>query len=147
MTPTTKIVMLTGHTGRDTLARAVEAGCAGFVNKTDPIETLLEVIQAAHDGESLAPVADLDEILTRLPTVTGSPGADLSPRELEVLRLVGAGLPNKLVARRLDISNNTAGNHVRNILYKLGAHSRLEAVAIAVRTGLIDLDDAVVEGL
>ncbi|HEX4654339.1 MAG TPA: response regulator [Mycobacteriales bacterium] len=147
MTPSVKVVMLTGRTGRDALVRAVGAGCAGFVKKTDPIETLLTAVQAAHDGDSLAPIAELNEILTRLPVATGPRGADLSPREVEVLDLVGAGLPNKLVARRLDISINTVGNHVRNILYKLGAHSRLEAVAVAIRTGLIDPGNVAADGI
>lgn len=138
MMPSVKVVMLTGRTDRDACARAVAAGCAGFVRKTDPIERLLDAIQAARTGESIPSVIRLDEILRRLPVATVSPGADLSVRELEVLRLVAEGLPNKLVARQLDISVNTVGNHVRNILYKLGAHSRLEAVAVALRAGVID---------
>jgi response regulator RpfG family c-di-GMP phosphodiesterase/DNA-binding CsgD family transcriptional regulator len=136
--PSAKVVMLTGRTDRAAMVRAVQAGCAGFVRKTDPIEALLAAIQSAHDGESLAVGSELGAILKCLPTLAGPSAADLSPRELEVLHLVGAGLPNKLLARRLEISINTAGNHVRNILYKLGAHSRLEAVAIATRRGLIE---------
>ena len=64
-------------------------------------------------------------------------GAELTPRELEVLEMMAAGLINKQIAKRLGLRLNTVRNHSQNILYKLRAHSRLEAVATAVRDGII----------
>jgi DNA-binding CsgD family transcriptional regulator len=69
-------------------------------------------------------------------------GPDLTRRELQVLRLMAAGLPNKAIADRLFVSLHTARNHVKSILRKLGAHSRLEAVAIAVHGGYTERDMA-----
>ena len=75
------------------------------------------------------------------PAVTGQnraqPAEDLTPRELDVLRLVAEGLPNKEIAHRLDISEHTVKFHVNALLRKLGAHSRTEAVTAATRSGLI----------
>jgi DNA-binding CsgD family transcriptional regulator len=69
-------------------------------------------------------------------------GPDLTRRELQVLRLMAAGMPNKAIADRLFVSLHTARNHVKSILRKLGAHSRLEAVAIAVHGGYTERDMA-----
>ena len=73
----------------------------------------------------------------RTTTTAAKRGSSLGARELEVLRLVELGLANKMIAEHLHISLNTVRNHVQSILYKLGAHTRLEAVAVAIRTGLI----------
>ena len=70
-------------------------------------------------------------------------GSDLTARELEILTLVAAGLVNKQIAQRLHLTLNTVRNHVQNVLYKLQAHSKLEAVATAVREGIIDYPSAV----
>jgi DNA-binding NarL/FixJ family response regulator len=70
-------------------------------------------------------------------------GSDLTARELEILTLVAAGLVNKQIAARLHLALSTVRNHVRNVLYKLQAHSRLEAVATAEREGSIDYPSAV----
>jgi putative two-component system response regulator len=136
--PQTKVVMLTGSGDQHVLARAIGVGCAGFVAKTEGIDTLVEAVQAAFDGESLTAVVDLPQVLGRLDPTRRGLGNALGAREREVLRLVATGLPNKLIARRLCISLNTVRNHVQSILYKLDAHSRLEAVATGVREGIID---------
>jgi PAS domain S-box-containing protein len=77
------------------------------------------------------------ETLRTMPSSPPGKGADLTPRELEVLELMAQGLINKQVARLLGLRLNTVRNHSQNILYKLRAHSRLEAVATAVRDGII----------
>lgn len=138
LVPTAKVVMLTGRADHDAFARAIAAGCAGLVTKTEPPETLVDAIQAAHEGDSLTGITELPQLLGRLTPTRRWLGPDLGPRELDVLRLVAAGLPNKAIAQRLHISLNTVRNHVQSVLYKLGAHSRLEAVAIAVREGVIE---------
>jgi len=138
--PRTKVVMLTGRTDDEVFVRAIAAGCAGFVRKTDPVDTLVDAIVAVHEGESLSgptQQADLPRLLDRLPPTSRGVGAGLSARQTEILGLVAAGMSNNSIAELLHISPDTVRNHVQNALYKLDAHSRLEAVAIAVREGLI----------
>jgi putative two-component system response regulator len=121
------------------------ASCAGFVSKAAPKPTLLAAIRAVHDGEAPSSALMLPRLVAQ--PYRGRPnqarptlGSDLRPRELEVLRLMAAGVPNKAVATQLYISLNTVRNHVQSILYKLDAHSKLEAVATAVREGVIQFD-------
>jgi DNA-binding NarL/FixJ family response regulator len=83
----------------------------------------------------------LTPLLRQLPPTERGLGADLTLREREVLELMSAGLINKQVAKRLGLRLNTVRNHSQNILYKLRAHSRLEAVATALRDGLIAYPD------
>jgi DNA-binding NarL/FixJ family response regulator len=139
--PAGKIVMLTGRMDHRAFARAIGAGAAGFVTKTASVDQLVGAIRAAHEGDDLPPVTDLPVLLHGLSSTRRGLGGDLRPRELEVLGLVATGLPNKAIAERLFISLNTVRNHVQRILSKLDAHSRLEAVATAVREGLIARDD------
>jgi putative two-component system response regulator len=136
--PSTSVVMLTGRADRSSFSRAIAAGCSGFVTKTEPVAVLVQAIRAADAGEEPAPVQGLLELLSDLPPSRTGLGSDLHPRELEVLGLLAAGVPNRLIAEQLHISFNTVRNHVQRILDKLHAHSKLEAVSIAVREGIID---------
>jgi putative two-component system response regulator len=140
LVPKAKVVMLTGRTSQESLVRAIGAGCAGFVAKSDPIEKLVAAIHSADEGE--VPTADtpFPRLLAQLRPTNRGFGSDLGPRELEVLRLMATGMPNKTLARELHLSLNTVRNHVQNVLYKLGAHSKLEAVAAAIREGVIERD-------
>jgi DNA-binding NarL/FixJ family response regulator len=138
--PETKVVMLTGRTDQQALIRAIGAGCAGFVAKTERIDKLVDAIRAAHQGEALSQHVELPSLLARLRPTSRGLGSDLGPRELEVLRMMAAGLANKEIADQLYLSLNTVRNHVQHILYKLGVHSKLEAVATAVREGIIERD-------
>jgi putative two-component system response regulator len=140
LVPKAKVVMLTGSTDQQALVRAIGAGCAGFVTKTDPIEMLVGAIHSAHEGESPTANTHLPRLLAQLRPTNRGLGSDLGPRELEVLRLMATGAPNKALARQLHLSLNTVRNHVQHVLYKLGAHSKLEAVATAVREGVIERD-------
>jgi putative two-component system response regulator len=137
LAPTAKVTMLVGSADPDGMARAIEAGCAGFVPKNVSPKTLADSIWA-HDGEPLLGVASLPEVISRIAALPPSSGLELGPRELEVLQLVAAGLPNRAIAERLYISVHTVRNHVKHILGKLSAHSKLQAVAIAVSEGLIE---------
>ncbi len=135
--PLVHVIMLTARSDDQALVRAIAAGCSGFVSKIDSVPQLLKAIVAAHEGEPYLPPKELALLLQQLaPTMRGL-GADLTRRELEVLRLMASGLINKRIARRLGLRLNTVRNHSQNILYKLRAHSRLEAIAIAVRDGII----------
>ena len=118
---------------------AWEAGARGLLLRDAGAERLLTAIQAVFQDlvicdPSLAPTRFSGE-----QSGYGQPVEPLSPRELEVLRLLAEGLPNKTIARRLDISEHTVKFHVNAIMGKLGAQSRTEAAVRAARLGLIML--------
>jgi DNA-binding NarL/FixJ family response regulator len=140
--PRRQIVMLTGAENDGVLLAAVEAGCAGFVTKTSPMEELLSAIRAATAGEAVISPALLSRLLPRIHRGYRGVGADLTGRELEVLRLLAEGLSNPAIASRLTISVHTVRNHVANILAKLGVHSKLEALATAMREGILETSDS-----
>ena len=135
--PKTKVIMLTMRTDEQARARALSAGCSGFVRKDQSTDSLLEAIAAVARGEMRIDPSDLDLLLKRLEPTSRGLGATITPRELEVLGAMARGLVNKEIAQQLGVRLNTVRNHVQNILYKLEVHSQLEAVATAVREGLI----------
>ena len=137
--PGTRLVMLTAATDESTALRALEAGCAGYVLKTSPLESVVDAVRSAARGDAVVPPALLARLLPRLREHDRShvaPGA-LTERERDVLRLLSRGVPNAAVATELTISVNTVRNHVQSILTKLGAHSKLEAAAKARDSGLV----------
>lgn len=115
-------------------AEAWTAGARGLLLRSVPAETLVAALIAAAHG-----LAVLDPALAAgLPLLRPAlPSADLTARELDVLRLLAEGLPNKAIAQRLAISEHTVKFHLNAILSKLGAQSRTEAVVQAIRLGLI----------
>ena len=124
------------------MAAALEAGACGFLAKDTPIDSVAVAVRAAAQGAAwLSPLA-AEVLLGRLrqPRVVEGlgpdPGAALSPRELDVLRLIAQGMENSEIAEELQISRRTAKNHVSNILAKLGLPSRVQAAIYAVRRGL-----------
>lgn len=135
--PRTKVVMLTASEDEDVLLAAIQAGCAGYVTKLHPIDEVVSAVRAAHAGEAVMPPAMLARLLPRVGRNEGDSRAKLSKRELEVLTLMADGLTNGAIGERLYVSTYTARNHVQNILTKLEAHSKLEAVSLAVRQGII----------
>jgi putative two-component system response regulator len=136
--PMINVIMLTLHTDEQSMAGAIAAGCSGFVKKEDAVAVLFEAILAVHEGEMLISPSDLNPLLKRLRPTQRGLGTELTPRETEVLALIASGSVNKLIAQKLGLRVNTVRNHAQNILFKLQAHSRLEAVATAVREGIID---------
>ena len=138
LTPAVKVIMLTARTDDPALVRAIAAGCSGFVKKTDAVDTLLEAIVGAHEGETIIPPSTLLPLLRQLRPTHRGLGVDLTARELEILELIASGMVNKQIAKHLGLRLNTVRNHAQNILNKLHAHSKLEAVATAVREGIID---------
>lgn len=137
LNPAVHVIMLTVHTDDRSLVQAIEAGCCGFVKKEEAVEVLLDAIVAVYDGEMLVSPSDLPLLLRGLRATHRGLGADLTRRETEVLELISGGSVNKLIAKQLGLRLNTVRNHVQNILNKLQAHSKLEAVATAVREGII----------
>jgi DNA-binding NarL/FixJ family response regulator len=137
--PETKVVMVTGLVDEAVVLRAVEAGCSGYITKHQPVEQLVGAVRAAAAGEALISPAMLSKLLPRLQRTHRRLGSDLTSREREVLQLLAEGLSNQAIAADLYVSVNTVRSHVQNVLTKLGAHSKLEAAAIAAREGLVEL--------
>jgi DNA-binding NarL/FixJ family response regulator len=115
---------------------AVRAGCSGVVPKAGSVADVANAIRRAADGEVLLG-ADVLARLIPLQSARGI-GTDLTRRELEVLGLLRDGASTDDISRRLHVSRHTVRNHIRRVLTKLGTTRRLEAVAVAVRHGLID---------
>jgi DNA-binding NarL/FixJ family response regulator len=138
LTPAVKIIMLTVRHDNDALVAAITAGCSGFVKKEQAVEDLLAAITAVNDGETVTSDVDLGPLLRGLRPTRRGLGAGLTPRERSVLSLMAAGMVNKQIAEQLHVRLNTVRNHVKNISGKLQTHSKLEAVATAVREGIID---------
>jgi DNA-binding NarL/FixJ family response regulator len=135
--PETKVIMLTGFAEPSVLVAAIEAGCSGFITKNQAADEVVSGVRRAHDGEAVIDPAMLSGLLPRLHRGAGSPRSQLTPREMEVLRLLSRGLANRDIADRMVLSVNTIRCHVQNLMMKLDAHSKLEAVSKAVRQGII----------
>jgi two-component system response regulator DevR len=138
--PDAKVVILTSFSDDTVLVRALEAGCSGFLTKHKSAREVERAVRLAAEGEALISPDMLVRLLPKLSrgVLERKVGADLTSRELEVLELQAEGLSGDAIASRLYLSPNTVRNHVQNLLPKLGAHSRLEAVSIATRAGLLD---------
>ncbi len=144
--PKTKVVLLTSSESGEDLLAAVRSGAMGYIVKTTPLPELVAGIEAVvHGGAVVSPamlgklfgtVAQLlrhkDLVSARKPSLTG--------REVEVLQFIARGLTSREIGEHLYISENTVKNHVRNILDKLGLHSRGEAVMYALREELISME-------
>ncbi len=137
LAPSVRIVMLTASTDDSTLIAATEASCSGFLTKTSSVDELIGAVRAAAAGEVLMSPALLSRLLRRINRGSRGIGSDLTTRELEVLRLIADGSTNAMIGQQLGVSINTVRNHVQNLLNKLGAHSKLEALSIAMREGLL----------
>lgn len=138
--PQTRVLMLTGDATAELFTAAATAGAAGFLTKDSAFPEILEAIRAPAEersmveGETLA--ALLRDLRSREPA-RPKDRAGLTAREEEVLALMGEGLDPQAIATRLVVSVHTARGHVKNVMAKLRAHSQLEAVVIAIRTGLL----------
>ena len=135
--PEASIVVLTATTADHVLVAAIEGGASGFVSKTRGLDEVTSAVRAAAAGESVISPEMLARLLPRLHRRQAEPRDSLTEREREVLQLLAEGLPNAAIADRLFVSVHTVRNHVANLSTKLGAHSKLEALSIAVREGLL----------
>ncbi|HVU72843.1 MAG TPA: response regulator transcription factor [Mycobacteriales bacterium] len=135
--PDVMVVMLTGSADDRVLLAAIEAGCSGFLTKDRASGEVAEAVRSAAAGEALISPGMLARLLPRLSPQHRDTGVELTAREREVLEHMALGLSNKAIAERLFLSVNTVRNYVASTLMKLDAHSKLEAVAAAVREGII----------
>lgn len=142
--PDCRVILLTEEEDETLLLAAVEAGATGYLTKMSPLAHLAKTVRAVHRGEMGIPRIMVGSLLERLLRRRREEDeallrlSRLTPRELEVLALLAEGGNNHVIAQRLVISPQTARTHVQNVLQKLGVHSRLEAVALARRTHVLD---------
>ncbi len=141
--PDAAVVLLTGSESEEDLISAVKLGARGYIVKDMPFDQLVVSIDSvAGGGAALSPVMagmlfDLTRQLVLHQDLIGTRKPTLTAREIEVLEMVSDGKTSKQIGDLLYISENTVKNHIRNILDKLGLHSRNEAVLYAVRENLI----------
>ena len=144
--PGARVVVLTASNRPVELAAAYEAGAAGVVQKTAGIGEIVDAIRAVASGASLVDAKDLVEILreARKQRERAAVGRELAqrltPREREVLQALADGRSNREIAVQLHITVETQRTHMVNILAKLGAHSQLQALVIAVRHGIVSVE-------
>ena len=131
--PNARIIVLSSHEGDVDIQRALEAGAAGYVVKGIVREELLETIRSVHAGKRRLPPAIAQKLAEHMADEA------ISPRELDVLKLMATGKRNKEISTDLAIAEDTVKMHVRNILSKLHVNDRTEAVTIALRRGIIHL--------
>lgn len=143
--PGARVILLTASESEEDLLVGIKAGARGYVTKDAPFEALVGALNAVENGgAAVSPnmagkLLDVTRQLLRHQELLQSRKPVLTGRELEVLELVAQGKTSREIGTLLFISENTVKNHIRNILDKLGLHSRNEAVLYAVREDLISL--------
>jgi DNA-binding NarL/FixJ family response regulator len=136
-TPATAVVILSALAEEALVSEVVDAGCSGLVSKSRGAGDLVRAVRAAAAGETFLSADALRALTTR--KATGPPGPGLTTREVEVLQCLADGLSNQAIGQRLYLSTNTVGNHLQRAMAKLGAHSKLEALVMGVRLGIVEL--------
>jgi DNA-binding NarL/FixJ family response regulator len=141
--PAARVVMVTALTDDETLLESIQAGADGYLTKDRAAEDVVTAVRAAYAGETLLPRSVIVEIARRV-AVARERGDErrvvepLTPRELEILRALTEGMSTPEICERLFIAPNTLRTHVQNIMGKLRVHSKLEAVAFALKYRLVD---------
>jgi len=131
--PEARIIVLTTYAGDVQVFRALKAGARAFLLKGLLRKELLETIRAVHAGQKRLPPEIAAEVAEH------STDSALTPREIEVLRLIAGGNANKEIAARLSLTEETVKGHVKNILAKLEANDRTHAVTIGLKRGIIEI--------
>ena len=141
--PLTRVVMLTISDQDNDVIDAILAGACGYLLKDSSIQQLIAGIRAASLGESLISPTIAAKVLQRVrassiqPEIENTIRAELSDREIEVLKLIANGKDNAMIAAELHISPKTVKNHISNILMKLQIDNRIQAAVYAVRSGIV----------
>ena len=131
--PGARIIVLTTYAGDAQVVRAMKAGAQGYLLKNLLHKELLQTIRAVHAGhKAMAP-----DVAAQLAEHTGD--EVLTPKEIDVLRMIAAGNPNKEIAAQLSVTEETVKSRVKNIMDKLGANDRTHAVSIGLKRGIIEL--------
>jgi two-component system NarL family response regulator len=130
---TAKVILLTTFDDEEDIYRGIRAGAKGYLLKDTAREDILDCIRRVQRGETVLPSSLAGKLAARVS------GADLTEREIAVLRAVATGQSNKAIGRSLFISEATVKAHLKSVFHKLNVLSRTEAIAIAVRRGLVRL--------
>jgi len=141
--PAAKVVMLTAVKDDETFLESIQAGADGYLTKDRAADDVVQAVRAAYAGETLLPRSVILEISRRVAEAKERdeerrPIEPLTPRELEVLQALTEGLSSPEICERLFIAPNTLRTHVQNLMGKLRVHSKLEAVAYALRYRLVE---------
>jgi NarL family two-component system response regulator LiaR len=142
VSPETNVIVLTSFTDDEHIMPALRAGATGYLLKDVSANDLVRAIEGANKGQAqLHPdvARKLMEQVSQPAARQEPPGAALTPRELEVLRLIASGMSNKEIARELVLNERTVKGHVSNILSKLGLADRTQAALYAVREGIVPM--------
>lgn len=132
--PDARIIMFSAYQGDENIYRALQAGAVTYLLKETLGDELVRVLREVHAGGRPIPQPVAKTLADRL---TQQP---LTPREIDVLKLMAEGLRNKEISGRLAISQQTTQGHIRNILSKLGVHDRTEAVTVGIKRGIIHIN-------
>ncbi len=140
--PGVAVIVLTTYDVDEYVVAAVRAGAVGFLLKDGDADDLIQAVRLAARGDAVVEPSALRRLLATFaatpdPARGGSPPGGLTPRELEVLALVGRGLNNTEISERLYVSETTTKTHIGNLLAKLGARNRAHLVITAYESGLI----------
>lgn len=145
--PEAQVLILSGHEDPLLLARAVQAGAVGLLRKTEAVVQVASSVRRAYRGE---PIHDEDEVESALRRLRHRRAADadarqrlerLTPRERQILERMATGAGPNEIARSLGMSPHTLRTHTQNILMKLGVHSKMEALVLAIRHGVVTTVD------
>ena len=137
--PEARVIVLTSFLDDDKLLPALRAGAAGYLLKNAEPQEVVRAVRAAHAGQTiLDPVVAARLVETLAADDRGDPIDRLTPREREVLVLIGRGYANKRIARELGLAEKTVKAHVGHVLAKLGVSDRTQAAIAAVRAGLVE---------
>jgi len=139
--PDLKILILTAHASLADVERAAAAGASGFLAKDGSLTEVLNGLRTARRGSLILPEGLLSRLSAAVEQDRTMLQWNLTPRELDVLRLLGRGRDPRAIAKELGVTLHTCRGYVKSVLAKLGVHSQLEAVVMATRTGLIRLGD------
>lgn len=130
--PRSRVIILTSDTSEASLVKGIQAGVSGFLTKDRALDDVVQALRLVASGESIL----TDDQISKIPQGEVE-GEQLTQREIEILRLLARGRDTQAIADELTISSNTVRTHLQNIFGKLGAHSKLEAVSMANRRGLL----------
>ena len=138
--PKTQVVMLTVSDSNTDLFDAIKSEADGFLHKDLNTDEFIEMLDGLQKDEAAMTRQTANRLMKGFANLSqqGKPADSLTQREIQLLQLVAEGMSNKAVAQALSISENTVKYHMKNILQKLGAQNRTEAVTLAIRTGLFD---------
>jgi len=130
--PRSRVIILTSDTSEASLVKGIQAGVSGFLTKDRALDDVVQALRLVAGGASIL----TEDQMSKVPQALVE-GEQLTLREVEILRLLARGKDTQAIADELTISSNTVRTHLQNVFGKLGAHSKLEAVSLANRRGLL----------